>query len=92
MLNRSSSLLALVALSGCEFFNSTVVPASDSSDPWAVVSLYFDGRHRRGRAAHASDFCGNDGYLVTREWFSRTEDFGGNVAYYGKGQVKYVQW
>lgn len=39
-------LLSLCVLSGCEFFHTTTVPASDSTDPWAVVAVYFDGDHQ----------------------------------------------
>ena len=185
MSKRSLLVLSSLALSGCEYFYPTVVPASDTSDPWAVVSLYFDGDHQEirvgdtdlvtaqgverfnhvttdpydyffvlaagvdsggiaevelhtrvtARCVYGSPnpqvlenwnthtvtqagspgqtvdnglyavvgfagadffgdltFCPDDAYLVTREWFSRTEDFHGNVAYYGKGKVTYWQY
>ena len=39
-------LLAPLATAGCEFFHPTTVPASDTSAPWAVVALYYDGDHQ----------------------------------------------
>lgn len=45
---RVSPLLTLPLLvAGCEFFHSTTVPVSDTSAPWAVVSLHYDGDHQQ---------------------------------------------
>ncbi len=46
---RSAVPLSILALSGCEFFHPTTVPATDNSDPWAIVSLYADGDHEEIR-------------------------------------------
>ena len=41
--------LSLLALSACEFFHTTTVPAVDNSAPWAIVSVYDDGEHEELR-------------------------------------------
>lgn len=43
---RSVVPLSLLAVVGCEFFHPTTVPATDNSDPWAVIAIYADGRHQ----------------------------------------------
>jgi hypothetical protein len=175
----------LLTLAGCEFFHPTTVPVSDMSDPWAVVSLYFDGDHQELRVGDMSpatavntllfdevtddpyqsfiaiaagvdgsgvheveihsrviarcvygpanlqvlepwstrtvtrvaspgdtvqdglytfetfrgidyvsdfDFCPDNSYQASLEWYARAENFHGGVAYYGRGRVTYVQF
>ncbi|MEM6995745.1 MAG: hypothetical protein AAF721_34870 [Myxococcota bacterium] len=47
----ASFLFALGCLtsSGCEFFHTTTVPATDTSKPWAAVALYVNGDHEQLR-------------------------------------------
>lgn len=38
--------LSLLALAGCEFFHPTTIPSSDTTAPYAIVSLYYDDDHQ----------------------------------------------
>lgn len=54
--------------------------------------LYASKGFRGGDWLGELDFCPDDAYTVSLWWFSRAEDFHGNVAHRGLGKVTYLQW
>lgn len=62
--------VAALASTGCEYFSTTTVPASDTQLPFAAVALYFDGDHeelRFGRRSVAESFNTEEFNYVTSD-------------------------
>jgi hypothetical protein len=64
---------------------------SQSGSPGDTVDngLYVAKSFRGGDYLSELDFCSDGSYFVLLEFYVRAEDFGGNVAYYGRGRVRY---
>jgi hypothetical protein len=72
----------------------TLQTVTQNGDPGDTVDngLYASKGFRGSDWLHELDFCSDGSYTVSLSWFSRAEDFHGNVAHRGLGKVTYLQW